>query len=70
MQYVLMCLLFYEVIADGGLFVFLIGLRVLTEQNTKLTTLCLFPPPNFFLQGLGGELFLSWLNSEVREFPS
>lgn len=40
-------------IADGGLFVFLVGFSILTtEQNTKLTTL-LSLPNIFFLQGGG-----------------
>lgn len=43
MTYVLICPFSYEMIADGKLFVFLFGLHVLTEQNTKVTTLCLFP---------------------------
>lgn len=52
MTYVLICPFSYEMIAAGRLFVFLFGLHVLTEQNTKLTKLCLFP--TFFLGGLGG----------------
>lgn len=48
MKYVLICPSFYEMIADDGLFVFLAGFSILTEQNTKLTTL-LSLPNIFFL---------------------
>lgn len=35
--------LFYEMVADDRLSVFLVGLNVFIEQNTELTTLGLFP---------------------------
>lgn len=56
MTYVLICPFSYEMIADGRLFVFLFGLHVLTEQNTKLITLCLF---STFFSGVLGVSFHS-----------
>lgn len=56
MTYVLICPFSYEMTAAGRLFVFLFGLHVLTEQNTKLTTLCLSPT---FFSGDWGCLFTS-----------
>lgn len=55
MKYVLICPSFYEMIVDGGLFVFLAGFSILTEQNTKLTTLLSLP--NIFFCGEVGGLF-------------
>lgn len=43
MKYVLLCPSFYEMIADGELFVFLLGFSIFTEQNTKLTALLSLP---------------------------
>lgn len=54
MKYVLICPSFYEMIADGGLFVFLAGFSILTEQNTKLTTLLSLPNIFFFCGEVGG----------------
>lgn len=61
MKYVLICPLFCEMIVGGRLFVFL---GVLTEQNTKLTTLCLFP--TFFSGGGRGSCHICQIQKSQR----